>query len=302
MPFRGARLRIVGSSWEPWLWVAPAGLALLVVFVYPLVSSFGMSLENWNLISNVRRWAGASNYIAIMLNPALPEILRVTATYTGLSVVFEGALGLGLAALVRSGLRGRLPGFAFMRVLIMTPLLVAPLLWAFYFRNFFSPQFGLFNIVLNKLGLPSVLWVNDSKLAVYSLVGADVWQWTPFMFSILLAGLMSLPEDIVEAARLDGAGGWTIFWLIEMPLLKSVVLVAILMRTIDSLRYLDLILIITQGGPATSTTILNFLAYRTAFQEFQMGRGAALAFVVFAMVLVAVVALLRTMRRTVQHA
>jgi ABC-type sugar transport system permease subunit len=302
MPFRSARARIVGSTWEPLLWVAPAGLALLVVFVYPLVSSFGMSLENWNLISNIRRWGGASNYIAIVSNPALPDILRVTATYTILSVVLEGALGLGLAALVRSGLRRRLPGFAAMRVLIMTPLLVAPLIWAFYFRSFFSPQFGLFNIVLDKIGLPSVLWVNDIKLAIYSLVGADVWQWTPFMFSILLAGLMTLPEDIVEAARLDGAGGWTIFWLIEMPLLKPVVLVAILMRTIDSLRYLDLILIITQGGPGTSTTILNFLAYRTAFQEFQMGRGAALAFVVFAVVLVAVVALLRTMRRTLQHA
>ena len=91
MPFRSARLRIVGSTWERLLWVASAGFALLVVFVCPLVSSFGMSLETWNLISNIRRWAGASNYITVMLNPALPEILRVTALYTGLSVVLEGA-------------------------------------------------------------------------------------------------------------------------------------------------------------------------------------------------------------------
>ncbi len=289
-----------GKRWEPLLWIAPAGLTLLLVFAYPLASSFSMSLESWNLISNVRRWVGAGNYVSILSNPALPGILWITVVYTGLSVILEFGLGLALAVLVRAGLRQRLPGFALIRILIMTPLLVAPLLWAFYFRAFFSPQFGLFNDVLNAMGLPIVLWVNDPALAVYSLVGADVWQWTPFMFSILLAGLLSLPTDIVEAAKLDGAHAWTIFWRIEMPLLKPIVLVAVLMRTIDSLRYLDLILVITQGGPGTSTTILNFLAYRTAFQEFQIGRGAALAFCVFAVVLVAALAMLRTMRRSMQ--
>ena len=140
-----------------------------------------------------------------------------------------------------------------------------------------------------------MLWVNDKNLAIFSLVLADVWQWTPFMFAILLAGLMALPTDVVEAARMDGAGGWRILFAIELPMLRPVLLVTLLIRTIDSLRYLDLVLVITQGGPGRSTEILNFLAYRTSFQEFQLGRGAALAFIVLALVMLAAAALLRVM-------
>ena len=118
------------------------------------------------------------------------------------------------------------------------------------------------------------------------------------MFSILLAGLLALPGDVVEAARVDGAGNWRILTSIELPMLRPVLLVTILIRTIDSLRYLDLVLVITQGGPGRSTEILNFLAYRTAFQEFQFGHGAALAFIVFALVMVAASALLRVLWKT----
>jgi multiple sugar transport system permease protein len=275
--------------------MAPAVLTLSAIFIYPLGYSFWISLQRWNLISGVKRWTGPQNYLTILRDPSLLGTIRVTLVYSGLSVLLELGLGLALATLVRAGLRRRLKGFPAMRVLLMAPLLVAPLLWAFYFRSFFSPQFGLFNQVLGGLGLPQVLWVNRSDLALYSLVLADVWQWTPFMFSILLAGLLSLPGDVVEAASMDGAGGWAVFRLIELPMLRPVLLVALIMRTIDSLRYLDLVLVITQGGPGTSTEILNYLAYRTSFQEFQIGRGAAYAFIVFVLVMVAAVTLLRLM-------
>ena len=271
---------------------------LLAIFVYPLADAFVTSLHRWNLISNVKRWNGFGNYVAILTDPAFPGVLRVTFLYSGLSILFEFTLGLALALLVRAGLRRGLPGFAVIRVLVLAPLLVAPLLWAFYFRSFYSPQFGLFNAVLNGLGLPSVLWVNDASIAIYSLVLADVWQWTPFMFSILLAGLLALPLDVVEAARVDGANGWRILFSIELPMLRPVLLVTILIRTIDSLRYLDLVLVITQGGPGRSTEILNYLAYRTSFQQFQFGSGAALAFIVFALVMLAAGALLRVMWKT----
>ncbi|MBN9009368.1 MAG: sugar ABC transporter permease, partial [Rhizobiales bacterium] len=241
------------------------------------------------------RWTGFGNYVAIFSDPAFPGVVRVTFIYSALSLFFEFSLGLALALMVRAGLRRALLGFPLMRVLILAPLLVAPLLWAFYFRSFYSPQFGLFNQVLEGLGLPTVLWVNDKNLAIFSLVLADVWQWTPFMFAILLAGLMALPTDVVEAARMDGAGGWRILFAIELPMLRPVLLVTLLIRTIDSLRYLDLVLVITQGGPGRSTEILNFLAYRTSFQEFQLGRGAALAFIVLALVMLAAAALLRVM-------
>lgn len=275
--------------------MAPALIVLAAIFVYPLVDAFITSLMRWNLISNVKRWTGFGNYVAIFSDPAFPGVVRVTFIYSALSLFFEFSLGLALALMVRAGLRRALLGFPLMRVLILAPLLVAPLLWAFYFRSFYSPQFGLFNQVLEGLGLPTVLWVNDKNLAIFSLVLADVWQWTPFMFAILLAGLMALPTDVVEAARMDGAGGWRILFAIELPMLRPVLLVTLLIRTIDSLRYLDLVLVITQGGPGRSTEILNFLAYRTSFQEFQLGRGAALAFIVLALVMLAAAALLRVM-------
>jgi ABC-type sugar transport system permease subunit len=275
--------------------MAPALLTLIAIFIYPLVYSVWISLQRWNLISGVQVWVGLKNYVDILSDPSLLVTIRVTVVYSGLCVGLELVLGLALAFLVQAGLRRRLIAFPAIRVLIMTPLLVAPLLWAFYFRSFFSPQFGLFNQVLVALGLPPVLWVNEPGTALFSLVAADVWQWTPFMFSILLAGLLSLPGDVVEAARVDGAGSFQIMRMIELPMLKPVILVALIMRVIDSLRYLDLVLVITQGGPGTSTEILNYLAYRTSFQEFQIGRGAAFAFVVFALVMTAAVALLRLM-------
>jgi len=277
------------------VYVLPALLVLVLIFIYPLGDAFWTSLQRWNLITGVKRWTGLDNYAKIFGDPAFLEVIRVTFVYSTLSVALEFTLGLGLAMAVRAGLRRGLPGFPLIRVLALAPLLVAPLLWAFYFRSFYSPQFGLFNAILNGIGLPSVLWVNDPKLAIYSLVLADVWQWTPFMFSILLAGLLALPSDVVEAARVDGVPGWRILWSIELPMLRPVLLVAILIRTIDSLRYLDLVLVITQGGPGRSTEILNYLAYRTSFQEFELGRGAALAFVVFALVMIAAGALLRVM-------
>jgi ABC-type sugar transport system permease subunit len=277
------------------LYILPALVVLLLIFVYPLADGFWTSLQRWNLISGVKRWGGLDNYAAIFRDPSFPKVVRVTFVYSALSIAFEFLLGLGLALAVRAGLRRGLPGFPLIRVLALAPLLVAPLIWAFYFRSFYSPQFGLFNAILNGLGLPSVLWVNDPDIAIYSLVLADVWQWTPFIFSILLAGLLALPGDVVEAARVDGASGWRILLSIELPMLRPVLLVAILIRTIDSLRYLDLVLVITQGGPGQSTEILNYLAYRTSFQEFQLGRGAALAFIVFALVMVAAGALLRVM-------
>jgi multiple sugar transport system permease protein len=284
------------------VYIAPAVVILVAIFVYPLADAFYISLHRWNLISNVQRWAGAGNYLAILADPAFPQVIRVTLFYSALSLLFEMLLGLALALLVRAGLRRRLPGFPVIRVLILAPLLVAPLLWAFYFRSFYSPQFGLFNAILEGVGLPPVLWVNDADIAIFSLVLADVWQWTPFVFSILLAGLLALPIDIVEAARVDGAGNWRILFAIELPLLRPVLLVTALIRAIDSLRYLDLVLVITQGGPGRSTEILNFLAYRVSFLEFQFGRGAALAFVVFALVMLAAGALLRVMWKSTSEA
>lgn len=279
------------------IFLLPTLLILLVVIAYPIIHSLWISLHYWNLISNVERWVGIDNFLDLLTGPELPHSLAVTAVYTGGGVAIQLVLGLGLAVLVRAGLRRRLRGFSGIRVLLLVPVLVPPLLWGFYFRSFFSPQFGLFNQVLQSLGLPQVLWVNDPHLALWSLMLADTWQWTPFIFTILVAGLLALPWDVEEAAKLDGANGWQVFRLIELPLLAPVILVAVLLRVIDSIQYLDLVYVITQGGPGTATELLNFLSFRTGFREFQMGQAAAIAYVVLAVIMAVTIALVRLLRQ-----
>jgi multiple sugar transport system permease protein len=278
--------------------IAPSLLCLAGTIGYPLVGAISTSLYRWNLISGVRRWNGFQNFIDILTSADTARVVAVTLEYTGISVLLELVLGLALALLIRHGLGKRWSGFVAFRVILCVPIMIAPLIWAFYFKSMFSPQFGAFNIVLGWLGLGPVAWVNSPKLALYSLIVADAWQWTPFMFAVLLAGLLTLPEEVTEAAVIDGATRWQILRWIELPLLKPILMVALLLRLIDSLKNIDLIIVITQGGPGTSTEILNYYAYSTSFQGFQMGYGAALALIVFVVIMALVLVLMGALNRT----
>lgn len=279
------------------VFLAPGLLCLAAAIGYPIVEAVETSLYRWNMITGVRRWYGFQNYVDIARDSETLRVVGVTALYTGLSVGIEFVAGFALALLFRHGLAQRLRGFALLRVIVCVPIVIAPLIWAFYFRSMYSPQSGAFNTVLGWIGIAPLPWVNSPQIALYSLVVADAWQWTPFMFAVILAGLLTLPGEVVEAARVDGASWLQALWWIELPLLQPVLLVAVLLRLIDSIKNLDLVLVITQGGPGTSTEILNFFAYRTSFQAFQVGRGAALALIVLVLIMVLVLLLLGTLRR-----
>ncbi len=279
------------------VFLAPGLLCLAAAIGYPIVEAVETSLYRWNMITGVRRWYGFQNYVDIARDSETLRVVGVTALYTSLSVGIEFVAGFALALLFRHGLAQRLRGFALLRVIVCVPIVIAPLIWAFYFRSMYSPQSGAFNTVLGWIGIAPLPWVNSPQIALYSLVVADAWQWTPFMFAVILAGLLTLPGEVVEAARVDGASWLQALWWIELPLLQPVLLVAVLLRLIDSIKNLDLVLVITQGGPGTSTEILNFFAYRTSFQAFQVGRGAALALIVLVLIMVLVLLLLGTLRR-----
>jgi multiple sugar transport system permease protein len=287
----------VQSRGAAYLFVAPSLVCLAGTIGYPLVEAVSTSMYRWNMISGVKRWNGLKNYVDVLQDPETARVALVTILYTSLSVGLALVLGFALALLFRKGLSQHLPGFGLLRVILCVPIVIAPLIWAFYFRSMYSPQSGAFNVLLGWFGIAPVPWVNTPGLALYSLVVADAWQWTPFMFAVILAGLLTLPDDVVEAARIDGANAAQILWWIELPLLKPVLLVGVLLRLIDSVKNIDLVLVITQGGPGTSTQILNFFAYRTSFQDFQVGRGAALAIIVLLVILVLVLILLATLRR-----
>ena len=286
----------MGSRRAAIAFVAPSLLCLAGVIGYPLFEAVSASLYHWNVVSGVHRWAGLKNFVHILTDPDTGQVAIVTLIYTALSVAIELVLGYALALAFRAGLKRGLPGFPLLRVILCLPIVIAPLIWAFYFRSMYSPQFGAFNIALSWFGIPPVPWVNDPSLALYSLVAADVWQWTPFMFAVILAGQMTLPAEIGEAARVDGASAFQVQWFIELPLLKPILLVALLLRLIDAVKNIDLFIIITQGGPGTATEVLNYYAFRTSFQQFQVGRGSALALIVLAVIMILVMLLLGTMR------
>lgn len=278
--------------------LAPAAIVLLATIVYPLARSLWLTLESWNLLTNEIRFVGLRNWTALLSDPSLREALWVTLVYSGGGVLLQTGLGLGLALALRQAIRFHLPAMNVCRVLILAPLVIAPLIWAFYFRSFFSPSFGLFNQVLEFLGIHPLLWANSAGSALVSLIIADTWQWTPFVATLLLAALLSIASEVTEAAGLDGAGWLRSLLHVELPIIKNLVLVIVLLRLIDSVKYIELMYTITQGGPGTSTQTLNFYAFQTGFVQFQMGRSAVLAYVVFGVIMLVTLVLIRLTRRS----
>jgi len=205
-------------------------------------------------------------------------------------------VGLILALSVEAGLRQKLKGMKVATVILIVPMILAPVLTGFFFKILYSPQFGFFNQILTRIGLKPFLWVYSPKSALISLIAADTWQWTSFVFVILLSGLMSLPSDPIEAATIDGAGRWQIVYFIKLPFLAPILLVGLLMRTIDSIKYLDLVYVLTQGGPGLSTEILSYFTYRTGFVDFRMGLSATIGVIEFLIILLLCILLIKTVR------
>lgn len=279
------------------LGLAPAGIVVFATIAYPLAHSLWLTLQSWNLLTNETRWVGLDNFTDLAGDPELLQATVVTLAYTGGGVIVQTILGIGLAMALRQTVRWRLPGAGLGRVLVLAPLMIAPLIWAFYFRSFFSPSFGLFNDLLGLVGIEPQLWASNKDTALISLVIADTWQWLPFMATLITAALLSLPREVLEAGSLDGAGWLRSLVSIELPMIKNLLLVAVLLRLIDSVKNIELMYVVTQGGPGTSTQTLNYFAFQTGFVQFQMGRSAALAYIVFALIMVVTLVLIRTVRR-----
>ena len=284
-----------------YIWVLPLLLILLLVNIVPLTYSFYLSLQRWNLISNVRESIGLKNFIDLLNSGFLYQVLRTTLIYTGSSVVVQLILGFMLALAVNTALERELPFIGSLRVALMIPMTISPLLAGFYFKLLYSPQFGAINQILRTFGLLEPLWAHDPNLALMSLVIADTWLWLPFVFTLLLSSLRTFPKDVLEAAVIDRANRLQVVRYIIIPVMMPVILVVLLMRTIDSIKYLDLIYIITRGGPGAATEILAFYTYRTAFNDFEMGLSSAIAFLELVCILALVILLMRITSRSVSN-
>src|ERR1044071_6026546 len=271
-----------------YLLLAPTIAVLLALTIYPLIYSIKISLQgeagNWTL----------QNFTRLAADRFFLSALAHTFVYAAIALTFEFLIGLALAMLLNSQMRGR----AAFRALLLIPMMLPPVVVGVVWRLMLNSNFGAVNGTLKGLGLnaDALTWTASPKLAMASVIIADIWQWTPFMFLILLAGLQAIPQEPYEAALIDGSSAWQTFQQITLPLLKLAILIALLLRTMDLLRVFDHIFIITEGGPGFATETLSLYIYRTAFRFSNFGYAAAMSFVLLLITNVISVGYMRLLR------
>ena len=277
------------------LMITPALAVLALVYFYPLGYNIDLSFSNWPIKEALPKYyVGFDNYARLFFSKDFQTVVWNTLFFTIISVPTEFFLGLGLALLLNREIKGK---NVFITLLAL-PMIVAPVIAALAWKWLYFYDYGALNYVLSFVGVQPIRWMSDVNYAIYSIIIADVWTTTPFMMLILYAGLQMVPTQLYEAAKIDGASHWNIFWRITLPSLKSVLIVALMIRTIDAFTKLfDMVYVITGGGPGYATEVLPTFGYREAFTFFEFGRGAAVTMITLLLSAIMVVIILRTSRR-----
>lgn len=272
------------------LMLAPAVVFLLALTVFPFASALWMSLTDLALTRpDSTRFVGAGNYAQLLGSGEFWQAARVTALFTVLAVSIQLVLGVGIAVLVHNEARGG----NLWRTVYLIPMAITPVAALFTFRMMFHPSIGIFNAVLKDLGLPPVDWLGTPTMAFVSLLIVDCWQWTPFVLLIAAGGLAALDEEPLEAAAVDGAGPFQIFFHHTLPMLAPYLAVALVFRAIDAFKTFDIIFVLTGGGPGIATRTLNILAYKTGIEFLAIGYASAIAMVMLVVTIAAAQAVLR---------
>jgi ABC-type sugar transport system permease subunit len=274
-----------------WL-LAPALGFVALLGAFPVLSQFVLSFTHFNLkFPDEGGFAGLSNYARLLTDGIFLQDLGNTAYFTFASVGLELIIGLAAALLINRMTRGRTAMNSTLIVPWALPTVVAATMWSLLLND----RIGLVNSVLGRLGLMQepLVWLGP-KLAMTSVILADVWKTTPFVAIILLAGLKSIPRQYYEAAQIDGAGAWSSFWSITLPLLRPFIAVAVLFRTMDAFRIFDLIWVLTGGASGTET--ISVYIYRVLFRYADMGYGSTMTVALFSIIFLLSLLLVRFMR------
>ena len=250
--------------------------------IFPIFESFRLSF--YRLILTLpwlgQRIVGLENYRDLLSDPVARDAIGTTLIFIAVTIPFELLFGLGIALVLNHGFRGR----GLLRAVVLIPWAVPTVVSSQMWRFIFNDRYGLVNFLL--FGADTARYIAplaDPYLAMISIMAAEIWKTTPFAALIILAGLQGISDDLYEAASIDGATSWQKFRHITLPLLKPALLLAVLFRTIDALRVFDLVYVMTQGGPADSTNVLQFYGYKKTFAEGMVGYGSAIAVTVFFM-------------------
>ena len=265
--------RAMANRLTPYMFMAPAVLIMAIALLYPLGYMVWGSFRDWDPSQTIgeAEFVGLKNYVTLWNDPNFHESLGVTLRFAFFVVTFEMVIGVGLALLLDRNIRG----MSVLRTMFILPMMIAPVVVGLMWRYMYHPTVGTFNRLLDSLGLPKVDWLG--KHALTSVIIADIWQWTPFIFILSLAALQSLPRSALEAARIDGATSWQQIVHIKIPLMMPVLIVTALLRLIDAFKVLEVILVMTEGGPGLSTEILALRISRTATEFRELGVAAAMS-------------------------
>lgn len=258
---------------SPAWFVAPSFVLICIVTIYPIFYVLYLSLQRRQLLFGISEFIGAGNYLSLLGDGRFWNALGNTAYFTAASVSLELLLGLGVAVLLNRTFR--LKGIT--RAIVLIPWAIPTVVSARMWELIYNSDFGVLNYLLGV----RVNWLGSPFWALNAAVFMDVWKTTPFVAVLLMAGLQTVPADLYRAARVDGAGPWAAFRNITLPLLKPVILVVLIFRTLDAFRIFDAIYVLTGGGPANSTETLSIYAYKVLFQTLQFGYGSALSVIVF---------------------
>ncbi len=269
------------DKYYKWVYTSPALFFVCLLMVFPVCYTFVISFTDWSLTSGrPMQFVGFKSYLAVFKEPRFWAALKRTLVFSIFSVFFETLFGTAIALLLNSKFKGR----TLAKTLLLLPLVATPVAVGLVFTLFYDPTIGFMNFILYSLGLPQSGWHTSESTVMFSLIIVDIWQWTPMIALMSLAGLAGISDEPYESAMVDGANYRQTLFHITIPMLLPTILTALILRSIEALKTYDIIFSMTKGGPGYSSETLNILAYKFSFEYFNMGQGAVILIVLFALV------------------
>jgi multiple sugar transport system permease protein len=277
-----------------YLFIMPAVALILGIMIFPLLYSFGNSFTDWNIQSAETSFVGLENYGQVLTDSRWLQALTRTLAVTVVAVAVELILGFVIAQL----LVDELPGKRVIIPLLVFPVVTNPIVVGFIWKVLFNPGYGPINQIIGWFMLREfdVSWLTNDKLAIVAITIAEIWQWTPFMFLVMLAGLTAINPELFEAAAIDGASKWQIITRVTIPVMKPLIIIAVLIRALDVLKLFDLVFVMTAGGPGNASETISHYIYLLGFKFFRLGYAAAASYLLLVIVTVIVLFLLRQFR------
>jgi multiple sugar transport system permease protein len=289
----GLQPRVYTFKRHYWMFSAPGTGVIALVIVFPWAFTLWMSLHEWK-VGGDHAFVGLANYTKLFTDERFLESVWRTIWFTALATIIP--IGLGLWAALT--FHRNFPMRGILRTIFVMPMMATPVAVALVWTMMFHPQLGVLNYLLSLVGIAPFAWVYHPSTVIPTLVMVEVWHWTPLVMLIILGGLAGLPADPYEAAIIDGASRWQMFRFITWPLILPYVMIALVIRTIDSLKVFDTISVISQGGPGTASETINYFLYLQAFQFYNLGYASAVVVIFFALIIALSLALLVLRQKT----